>query len=194
MGTRTWLRRNPLGRLYPRTICPIGSGSVATCRTPCALAAMRSTSKRRRSSFPSSMPDSKASCMSCSLAAAMSSACVSRASAMASSSSFFASVFACSSARWAWAAASAIMHTALKTCASTRPACPLSSWFVIAKTVAHAAGIALISLTRRVNYFQRMTTAGRYGVLGGADEGVHIGERQRRLPMAPGRIPPIRST
>ena len=42
--------------------------------------------------------------------------------------------------------------------------------------------------------FQRMTAAGRHGVLNGADEGVHIGERQRRMPMAPGRIPPIRST
>ena len=39
IGTRVWVRRRPLGRLYPRTISPTGSGRVATWRTPWVAAA-----------------------------------------------------------------------------------------------------------------------------------------------------------
>ena len=64
--------RKPFGRGPPPIICPIGSGRAATSRHPSAIAAMRFSSRRRRSNMASLRPRVRPASKSRALAAMIS--------------------------------------------------------------------------------------------------------------------------
>ncbi|SII70232.1 Uncharacterised protein [Mycobacteroides abscessus subsp. abscessus] len=71
MGTRDCVSRIPLGRVRPRTVVPTGSGMSMTCSTESAIAAIRASSRRRRSRSDSLIPFSAPLARSLSLALTM---------------------------------------------------------------------------------------------------------------------------
>ncbi len=77
----------PLGRVWPRTTSPTGSGSAATSRTSAAMARTRSGVSVSRSIMPSLVPASRAFATSWAFASTISLVRTSSASAMASSAS-----------------------------------------------------------------------------------------------------------
>jgi hypothetical protein len=103
-GTRTLWMRRPLGRTQPSVTSPTGSGRPATSRRPVAMASIRASLSRRRSTTVSDTPAAVSRETSAALALSRSSVRSTRRSAAAASAASLAAVAVVASTRPAtWA-------------------------------------------------------------------------------------------